>query len=36
MAAEKNEKNGLAGERTAKYLLLNKDVAIAEFEVDTL
>lgn len=26
----------LTGERTIRYVLLNKDVEIAEFEVDTL
>ena len=30
------EGNGFAGERTVRYLLLNKDVVIAEFEVDTV
>lgn len=30
------EGNRFAGERTVKYVLLNKDVVIAEFEVDTI
>ena len=28
--------NDFAGERTVKYVLLNKDVVIAEFEVDVI
>ena len=30
------EENTFTGERTVKYVLLNKDTEIAEFEVDTL
>lgn len=30
------EENGFTGERTVRYVLLNKDVEIAEFELDTI